>query len=103
MKPLYGLSQQPSAWRISQRGRRRHDPALRQSDPELQDAGPIEIRERFNKWLKSGEEAPDDSYRYMACVLVDSATLNSVDRWMKDKTLEDDRLTLFDARGRTSV
>ncbi|KAF1965429.1 hypothetical protein BU23DRAFT_604210 [Bimuria novae-zelandiae CBS 107.79] len=73
------------------------------SDPELQDAGPIEIRERFNKWLKSGEEAPDDSYRYMACVLVDSATLNSVDRWMKDKTLEDDRLTLFDARGRTSV
>jgi hypothetical protein len=50
-----------------------------------------------------GEEAPDDSYRYMACVLVDSATLLSVHHWIKDKTLEDDRLTLFDAQGRTSV
>ncbi|KAL1598009.1 hypothetical protein SLS60_008497 [Paraconiothyrium brasiliense] len=75
-----------------------------QSTPDLQGANEIEVRKRFNDWLQSGEEDPDDSYRYRACVLVDDVSLDAVDEWMEGKSLDDDDpLTLFDRRGRVSV
>jgi hypothetical protein len=54
----------------------------------------------FNQWLESGEEDPDDMFRYRACVLVNQGCLDSVDFWMEGKSLEkDDELKLFDGRG----
>ena len=94
-------------WKVQVRrvtiGAHEYDIDDSQSDPDLQDAGPMEIREHFNRWLESGEEPIQDNYRYMACVLVDKSSLNCVDLWMEDKTYEDDKSTLFDSQGITSV
>ncbi|KAF2709025.1 hypothetical protein K504DRAFT_534567 [Pleomassaria siparia CBS 279.74] len=73
------------------------------SSPDMQDEDPDEIRERFRKWLQSGEEKFDaNSYRHRACLYVNQACLECLDLFMEDKSLEtDDPLTLCDISGIT--
>ncbi|KAK7184712.1 hypothetical protein DPSP01_000437 [Paraphaeosphaeria sporulosa] len=63
-----------------------------QSSPDLQDASMDQVRDHFIQWIDSGEEQPDNSSRFLAFVVVDGESLDSVTSMLE--FLEEENLPL---------
>ncbi|KAF2690792.1 hypothetical protein K458DRAFT_382369 [Lentithecium fluviatile CBS 122367] len=55
-----------------------------QSGLEFDNAGYEEVSSHFNTWITSGAEPYDTSAHFRACIIVDDASLASVDSFLSD-------------------